>query len=101
MPWKTMDVREQRVKFVVTASRQEQPFRQLCQEFGISRPTGYAWLSRYQRQGIEGIQERAAVRQDRRSRANSYRKRGREWCMRGAAEVCGACLLKPRCTPSA
>jgi transposase len=54
-----MDVREQRVKFVVTASRKEKPFQQLCQEFGISRPTGYAWLSRYQRQGIEGIQERS------------------------------------------
>jgi transposase len=59
MPWKTMDVREQRVSFVVAASRGEKPFCQLCQEFGISRPTGYVWLARYRRDGIEGIQERS------------------------------------------
>ena len=59
MPWKTMEVREQRVRFVVAASRQEKPFCQLCQEFGISRPTGYAWLGRYQQHGIEGIREQS------------------------------------------
>jgi len=59
MPWKTMDVREQRVRFVVAASQEEKPFCQLCQEFGISRPTGYAWLGRYQKGGIEGIRERS------------------------------------------
>lgn len=59
MPWKMMEVREQRVRFVVAASRQEKPFCQLCQEFGISRPTGYAWLGRYQQHGIEGIREQS------------------------------------------
>jgi len=59
MPWKTMQVREQRVRFVVAASREEKPFCQLCQEFGISRPTGYAWRQRYQRGGIEEIRERS------------------------------------------
>jgi transposase InsO family protein len=59
MPWKTMEVREQRVRFVVAAARKEQPFLQLCQEFGISRPTGYAWLERYRQSGLEGIQERS------------------------------------------
>ena len=46
MPWKTMDVREQRVSFVVTASRGEQPFGAVCQEYGISRATGFVWLAR-------------------------------------------------------
>ena len=59
MPWKIMEVREQRVRFVVAAARKEQSFLQLCQEFGISRPTGYAWLERYRREGIEGIRERS------------------------------------------
>ena len=36
----TMDVREQRVKFVVAASRREKPFNHVCLEFGVSRPTG-------------------------------------------------------------
>src|SRR6202023_3047036 len=53
MPWRTMDVHEQRVEFVVAAIRKLQSFRSLCDEFGISRPTGYLWLRRYQRQGVE------------------------------------------------
>jgi transposase InsO family protein len=59
MPWKTMDVREQRVSFVVTASRGEKSLTALCREFGISRPTGYLWLSRYRQEGLVGIGERS------------------------------------------
>ena len=59
MSWKTMDIREQRVSFVVTASRGEKPFRALCQEFGISRPTGYLWLSRFREGGVSSIAERS------------------------------------------
>jgi len=54
-----MDVREQRVRFVVAASRQEKAFSQLCQEFGISRPTGMLWKDRYQQSGLAGIAERS------------------------------------------
>jgi transposase InsO family protein len=54
-----MDVQEQRVQFVVAASRRSQSFGSLCQEFGISRPTGYLWLRRYQREGVRGIAERS------------------------------------------
>jgi transposase InsO family protein len=57
MGWKTMDVRQQRVEFVVAASRGEKAFSQLCAEFGISRPTGYLWSRRYRSQGLEGIAE--------------------------------------------
>ena len=39
MPWKAMDVQDQRVQFVVWAHRQLKPFSALCSEFGISRPT--------------------------------------------------------------
>ena len=55
MAWKTVDVQEQRVRFVVCARRREKNFRQLCQEFDISRPTGYQWLRRYQAGGIAAI----------------------------------------------
>jgi hypothetical protein len=34
MPWKTMDVEEQKVRFVVAATRQQKSFTALCQEFG-------------------------------------------------------------------
>ncbi len=59
MPWKTMDVQEQRVQFVVAASRREKSFTALCQEFGISRPTGMLWRERYQQAGLAGIAERS------------------------------------------
>ena len=59
MPFRTMDVREQRVQFVVAAIRKEKPFRTLCKEFGVSTPTGRLWLRRYRAQGIEGIAERS------------------------------------------
>jgi len=59
MAWKTMDVREQRVSFVVTVSRGEKPFSALCQEFGVSRPTGYLWMSRYREGGLKSIAERS------------------------------------------
>ena len=57
MPWKTMDLREQRVRFVVAASRQERSLTSLCKEFGISRPTGRLWLKRYRTDGVAGIAE--------------------------------------------
>src|SRR5260370_2613254 len=44
MPWRTMDVHEQRVEFVVAPPRKSKPFRPLGHEFGISRPTGYFLL---------------------------------------------------------
>ena len=59
MAWKTMDVGEQRVQFVVAATRREKSFTALCAEFGISRPTGCLWLERYRQHGIAGIAERS------------------------------------------
>ena len=59
MPWKTMDVQEQRVRFVVAAVRAEKPFTALCQEFGIARPTGMLWRERYRQSGLAGIAERS------------------------------------------
>ena len=54
-----MDVREQRVRFVVAATRREKALSALCKEFGISRPTGYVWRKRYGEQGLAGIAERS------------------------------------------
>jgi transposase InsO family protein len=59
MAWKTMDVHEQRVRFVVEATQKRQTFRALCAAYEISRPTGYLWLRRYRQWGVEGIAERS------------------------------------------
>ena len=54
-----MDLREQRVRFVVAAHRREKSFAELCREFDISRPAGYEWLRRYEAGGVEAIAERS------------------------------------------
>ena len=54
-----MDVAEQRVRFVLQASREPGNLAAVCREFGISRPTGYVWLHRYQAQGVQGLWERS------------------------------------------
>jgi transposase InsO family protein len=59
MAWKTVDLQEQRVHFVVRAAGKSQSFKSLCAEFGISRPTGYLWLRRYKESGIAGIAEQS------------------------------------------
>jgi len=59
MAWGTVDVEEQRVRFVVCASRREKTMEALCREFQVSRPTGYAWLRRFQDGGIEAVVERS------------------------------------------
>jgi transposase len=57
MAWKTMDVHEQRVRFVVEAAQKTQPLSALCAAYDISRPTGYLWLQRYRELGVHGIAE--------------------------------------------
>lgn len=59
MAWNTMDVQEQRVRFVVAAARKEKSHTALCREFAISRPTGYLWLKRYKALGVAGIAEKS------------------------------------------
>ena len=59
MPWKEMDAQEQRMRFVVAAFRRERSFSSLCEEFGVSRPTGMLWLERYRLGGVTGVAEQS------------------------------------------
>lgn len=59
MAWGMVEIDEQRVRFVVHASRGEKNLRELCKEFKISRPTGYTWLRRFQAGGIAGVVEKS------------------------------------------
>jgi len=43
-----MDVDDQRMQFVIRACSGKERMAALCQEFGISRPTGYLWRRRYE-----------------------------------------------------
>jgi transposase InsO family protein len=49
MPWRTTGLREQRIQFVIRAQGKREALAKLCREFGISRPTGYLWMRRYEK----------------------------------------------------
>ena len=55
MPWKEMNVMNQRVEFVMRAFESEN-FRALCQEYGISAKTGYKWRERFVAGGVAGLE---------------------------------------------
>src|SRR5579864_5784070 len=59
MAWKTMDLQEQRVRFVIEATQKRRSLAALCAAYEISRPTGYLWLQRYREQGVAGIAEQS------------------------------------------
>jgi transposase len=59
MPWKSGTVMDQRIEFILRAKAKEKKLSELCREFGISRPTGYLWLKRYEEIGsITGLKEK-------------------------------------------
>ena len=59
MAWRTMEVADQRIRFVIAASGSSRSMVELCAEFGISRTTGYVWLGRYRSDGVAGVCERS------------------------------------------
>jgi transposase InsO family protein len=60
MPWNEVDVQEQRMCFVMRAFSRKECLAALCREFGISRPTGYLWLRRYeQARSLRALRERS------------------------------------------
>jgi len=48
---------QQRLEFVTLAILPQVHFRDLCQKFSISAPTGYKWLARYRAGGAKGLHE--------------------------------------------
>ena len=71
MSWRENCKMDERVRFVAAVGVGEWSMTALCEEFGISRKTGYKWLERYRERGVAGLEER--------SRAHGRRKISREW----------------------
>ena len=60
MPWKVTRDLDQRIEFVMRALNGPGVFSQLCEEFGVSRPTGYKWLGRYlQERSVTALQDKS------------------------------------------
>jgi transposase len=59
MPWIEETKVEQRLKFVTRVRQENISIAKACREFGISRPTGYKWLKRYDAEGLDGLEDRS------------------------------------------
>jgi len=60
VPWKMKGVMDQRIEFVARAVSQEKTVSELCQEYGVSRPTGYYWIGRYREErSFAGLREKS------------------------------------------
>jgi transposase len=59
MPWKVSGVVERRKQFLAEYRSGEWSMTDLCRAYGISRPTGYEVLRRYEREGELGLEERS------------------------------------------
>ena len=61
MPWRTATVETERARFVLEAQLGEDlSFSELCRRHGISRPTGYKWLQRAEKEGLTALQDRSS-----------------------------------------
>ena len=48
---------DERLRFIGLCLGKENGMSALCGSFGISRKTGYKWLSRYRERGVEGLED--------------------------------------------
>ena len=59
MPWSQTSPMDQRMQFIADCLRQRFSMTELCEQYGISRKTGYKWIERYLHSGPEGLAERS------------------------------------------
>ena len=50
---------DKRMRFVTAVEAGQETVTALCRRFGFARKTGYKWLERYRRDGIDGLSERS------------------------------------------
>jgi transposase-like protein len=60
MPWKESCILDQRLQFLSSYQKEEMLVADLCRAHGISRPTAYRWINRYNETGPEGLVDRSS-----------------------------------------
>lgn len=59
MPWNKVTQMEELTRFVILAQTDRFTLTDLCEQFGISRKTGYKHLARYAESGLKGLEVRS------------------------------------------
>jgi transposase InsO family protein len=59
MPWKIIDTMDLKIELINDRNEKQFSITDLSQKYGISRPTVYTWLERYEKLGINGLKERS------------------------------------------
>jgi len=54
---------DERRRFVLDLTSGQWSMSELCARYGVTRPTGYKWLARYQAEGLAGLRERSRAPQ--------------------------------------
>jgi putative transposase len=57
MPWREVCPMQERMRFIMAVLEQADSMAALCEEFFVSRKTGYKWLARYRERGAAGLEE--------------------------------------------
>ena len=57
MPWKDTTIMEQKIEFICEWRTGKYTITELCKSFGISRPTAYKIISRFEEKGYDGLIE--------------------------------------------
>ena len=86
MPWMETGAMEQKVEFILAWKKSELSMAALCRSFGISRQTGYKWVSRFYEDGDEGDFRALGGRENfGRGCLRASRITVRSWCSRSQA----------------
>lgn len=57
MPWQEVCPMQERMRFMTAVLAEDDSMAALCEQFGVSRKTGYKWLARYHERGPAGLEE--------------------------------------------
>jgi transposase InsO family protein len=59
VPWKELNIVDERRAFIAEWLKRKEGFGELCDTYGISRKTGYKWVQRFYDGGISGLLDRS------------------------------------------
>jgi len=59
MPWKETCAMDQRIQFIRDWLSGDYMKTELCEAYGISRPTGDKWIQAHANEGLDGLRERS------------------------------------------